>query len=183
MRLLVLIAALSSILGCGPPEVQSVTTGPKIVRTPSGCARALSDGRYINDKLGVGCHFAKLNGARVCIPDGLPAVTGGSCIPTGDPTGQFKVTIDLSKDGCGAVPGRYVLFPKDKGAPPKCDDFEGTIREVKPALSADQRTYFGPDNKNCKISPLTATADYPYVDLVDPSVVLYENDMPSAVCK
>lgn len=183
MRILMVLCVQASLLGCGADYPKPITTGPNIVRTPSGCARALSDGRYINDKLGVACHFAKLNGARVCIPDRLPVIAGASCIPTANPTGPGKVQIDLSKDGCGGMLGRYVLFPKDPAAPLKCDDFEGSIREVKPALSADQRTYFGPDNKNCKLSPLTATADYPYVDLVDPSVVLYENDMPAEVCK
>ncbi|HRI51118.1 MAG TPA: hypothetical protein PLW65_13145 [Pseudomonadota bacterium] len=183
MRALFMILT-AFLYACGPAEqAPTITTGPNIVRTAAGCARPLSDGRYINDKLGVSCHFAKLNGARVCIPDGLPAVIGGSCIPTGDPTGQFKVTIDLSKDGCGAVPGRYVLFPKDTGAPLKCDDFVGSIREVKPALSADQRTYFGPNNRDCKLSPLTASPEYPYVDLVSPSIVLYEDDMPAEVCR
>ena len=181
MRISMLLLLLAA--ACGPPEVHSVTTGPKIVRTPSGCARALSDGRYINDKLGTACHFAKLNGARVCIPDGLPVTAGASCIPTGNPTGPGKVQIDLSSAGCGGKLGRYVLFPKDPAAPVVCDDFEGSLREVVPALSTDQKTYFGPSNRDCKLSPLTATPDYPYVDLVDPSIVLYEVDLPYEVCK
>lgn len=176
------IAAILGLVGCGSPPSTPITTGPRIVTTPAECARKLSDGRFINDKLGVGCHFAKLNGARVCIPDGLAVVTAGSCIPNGIATGVGKVQIDLSADGCGGKVGRYVLFPTDKTAPLVCDDYRGSIRAVTPALSADQQIYFGADNKNCTRSPLAATADYPFVDLVGPSVVLYEDDFPSTVC-
>lgn len=179
----VFLLAIVFLVSCGSHQEAPITTGPRIVTTPAGCARKLSDGKFINDKLGVGCHFAKFNGARVCIPDGLSDVHAGSCIPTGNPTGVGKVQIDLTKDGCGGKVGRYVLSRTDKTAPLACDDYEGEIREVIPVLSADQGIYFGADNKNCTRSPLTATSQYPFVDLVAPSIVLYADDLPAEVCK
>lgn len=178
-----LAALLAS--ACGPSEhAPTITTGPNIVRTPAGCARALADGRYINDKLGVACHFARFNGERVCIPDDLPTVIRASCDPNGGPYGPGKVQVDLSKDGCAKNLPRYVLSPKDKTKPVMCDDIEGTLREVIPETLKDQRIYFGPDNLHCEPSPLSAQLpDLPFVNLVAPSIVLYENDMPSEVCK
>lgn len=180
---IVFVLAIVGLAGCGASSSRPIATGPNIVTTPAGCARRLSDGRFIDDKLGVGCHFAKLNGARVCIPDGLPVAISGSCIPGGNPTGVGKVQIDLSAEGCGGKVGRYVLFLTDKTAPLVCDDYRGDVRQVIPALSVDQGIYFGADNKNCTRSPLTATAEFPFVDLVDKSSVLYEDDFPAEVCK
>lgn len=185
MRLLTgLLFSLFAAVGCGADHPQqSVTTGPRNVRTPAGCARALSDGRYINDKLGVGCHFARFNGARVCIPDGLPVIISASCDPQGSPTGPGKVQVDLSKDHCATGLSRFVLTRKDNTAPLSCDDIEGHIREVLPEAAADQRIYLGADNLHCQPSGLSAKLpDFPFVKLVEPAVLLYEDDMPATVC-
>lgn len=175
---LVLLAA-----ACGPPDVHSITTGPNIVRTPSGCARMLSDGRYINDKLGTACHFARFNGAKVCIPDGMPVIAGASCDPAGLPNGPARVQIDLSGGGCGTELSRFALSRDDDASPLACDDIKGRIREVVPERLADQRIYLGPDNAHCTPSILSATPAYPFVRLKVPEVLLYADDLPAEVCK
>ena len=184
MRHLVSLSILLALCACGNPGTSIVAppvdmpdmASTKLVERP--CARPIGDGKFHDDIHNTDCHFEKLNGVDVCLPDNMPRIIGGVCDPAGGPD---RIWIDRNPD-CNKGVSLYAIQRESR----VCGNLTGLLQKVRVTIAADQKIYiFDPMTKSCTPSGFSARPDSPIVDRSPPPdpIFISEKDLPVAECK
>lgn len=176
-------ACVSLLVACGSSPSFQPPAPPPPLRPPLGpppCARPVAGG-FMDDRLGTRCTFRVFRGAKVCVPDNMGIPIFGVCDPKGGPD---RIWVNREPNCLGDGSSKYILHTDDDV--PNCGALTGTIGVVDPTPVADQVLYISDQTTHkCTPSPLSGNPQHPVQNIAPPPapVYIYEDDLPSVVCK